>query len=102
MSDCASKACGCGQPASPFVAAPVALAAGQTRTTLAIARMDCPTEEALIRRQLASVAGVAALDFNLLQRTLTLTHAPEALAPVITAIRSLGMEAVVQGGEAAS
>ena len=70
------------------------------RTTLVIAKMDCPTEETLIRNKLAGVAGIAALDFNLLQRTLTLTHAPEALEPIVTAIRALGMEAVVQRGAA--
>ncbi|HEY3433086.1 MAG TPA: heavy metal translocating P-type ATPase [Rhodocyclaceae bacterium] len=65
------------------------------RTVLIISQMDCPTEEALIRGKLAGMAGIRNLDFNLLQRTLTLIHDPEALAPAIAAIQSLGMEAVL-------
>jgi len=58
--------------------------------------MDCPTEERLIRDKLAGLAGIGTMEFNLMQRTLTLSHAPEALAPALEAIRSLGMEAVAQ------
>lgn len=63
---------------------------------LAIAQMDCPTEEGLIRGMLAGTAGVAALDFNLAQRTLRVTHAPDALPGVLAALRSLGFEAEVR------
>lgn len=70
---------------------------GAVRTTLTIAKMDCPTEEALIRGKLTGLPGIGALDFNLLQRTLTVAHTPGALAPAIEAIRSLGMEAVARG-----
>jgi len=69
-------------------------------TVLAIAKMDCPTEEALIRGKLGSMTGVASLDFNLVRRTLTLSHAADALPPVLAALQSLGFEAEVQ--EAAS
>ncbi|MFZ5456975.1 MAG: heavy metal translocating P-type ATPase [Pseudomonadota bacterium] len=97
MNACASKTCGCtAQPET--MAAPAPTIADGARTILAIAKMDCPTEEALIRSKLAGIEGIGALDFNLIQRTLTLTHTPEALAPAIDAIRSLGMEAVVQSG----
>ena len=65
-------------------------------SVLAIAKMDCPTEERLIRDKLAGLPGIDAMEFNLVQRTLTLNHAPEALAPAVEAIRSLGMEAVAQ------
>jgi len=71
------------------------------RSVLRIAKMDCPTEERLIRDKLAGVPGIEAMEFNLVQRTLTLSHAPEALAPALDAIRSVGMEAVVQPGSAA-
>ena len=69
-------------------------------TVLAIAQMDCPTEEGLIRGKLAGMAGVAALDFNLVQRTLRVTHAPDALPRVLAALRSLGFEAEVQDAAA--
>ena len=44
---------------------------GEQTTKMVIAKMDCPTEEALIRNKLATVAGVTNLDFNLMQRTLS-------------------------------
>jgi len=66
------------------------------KTLLRVEKMDCPTEERLIRDKLAGLPGIASLEFNLLQRTLTLHHAPGSLAPAIEAIRSLGMDAVVQ------
>jgi len=72
--------------------------AGQT-TVLAIAKMDCPTEEGLILGRLTGMPGVAGLDFNLVQRTLTLQHAPEALPSILAALKSLGLEAQVQGGD---
>ncbi|TYC51117.1 heavy metal translocating P-type ATPase [Zoogloea oleivorans] len=104
MGECTSKACGCKAP--PAVAtAPAPTLPDGIRTTLAIAKMDCPTEEALIRNKLGGMPGVGALDFNLMQRTLTVTHAPDALEAAIAAIRSLGMEAVLpqngKGGEKA-
>ena len=76
--------------------------AGQT-TKLSIAKMDCPTEEALIRNKLGTVAGVADLDFNLMQRTLSVRHAGQALPDVLAALQALGFEAqVVDTAEAAS
>ena len=64
-------------------------------TRLAIAKMDCPSEEALIRSNLATLAGVIDLDFNLMQRTLTVRHAPAVLPDVLGALQSLGFEAQV-------
>ena len=64
-------------------------------TVLDIARMDCPTEEGLIRRKLAAMTGVSALDFNLVQRTLRVSHAPDALPRVVAALKSLGFDAEV-------
>lgn len=61
------------------------------RSRLRIRQMDCPTEETLIRKKLGQVEGMHALDFNLLQRVLTVTHAEDALERIMAAIRSLGM-----------
>nr|WP_245213962.1 heavy metal translocating P-type ATPase [Rhodoferax sp. AJA081-3] len=52
--------------------------------------MDCPTEEGLLRKKLGGMAGVAGLEFNLMQRVLTVRHAPLALEPILAAVRSLG------------
>lgn len=61
-------------------------------TRLRIAQMDCPTEEALIRRKLGGRGDVQALEFNLMQRMLTVVHRTGALPAVQAAIRDLGME----------
>jgi Cd2+/Zn2+-exporting ATPase len=67
--------------------------AGNQRTVLVIAKMDCPTEERLIREKLAGMPGVAEIEFNLVQRTLTLEHAPAVLSDVLRALKSLGFDA---------
>jgi len=59
---------------------PVAQAGRQDQ--LHIENMDCPTEEALIRNKLKGFPGVTGLDFNLLQRTLTISHTLPSLDSV--------------------
>src|SRR5690554_5161867 len=59
-------------------------------TTVRITQMDCPTEQRLITDRLSGMNGVGQLSFNLLERTLTLQHSPEALEPALQAIRRLG------------
>ena len=104
MNPCATKNCGCGDQSlatAPRVPAS-ALGSGTSTTTLHIAKMDCPTEETLIRDKLGGVPGISGLEFNLMQRTLTLTHAPDALTSAIEAIRSLGMDALAQSSASPS
>lgn len=64
---------------------------GSTLTRLRIAQMDCPTEEALIRKKLGGMVAVQGLEFNLMQRVLSVVHDNDALAAVEAAIRELGM-----------
>ncbi|OUL99328.1 heavy metal translocating P-type ATPase [Variovorax sp. JS1663] len=64
-------------------------------TVLHIAKMDCPTEEGLIRGKLQGMPGVGDLQFNLMQRTLTVKHTPQAIGAAVQAIESLGFETVV-------
>lgn len=61
-----------------------ASASGSTaqRATYRIENMDCPTEEALIRNRLGKLAGVTGLDFNLMQRTLAVSHNLPSLQPL--------------------
>ncbi len=74
---------------------------GGARTAMRIMQMDCPTEEALIRGKLEPMDGVHGVQFNLMQRVLTVDHAPAALTAIIQAIRSLGFEPQLgQEGEA--
>src|SRR5471032_2153332 len=79
---------------------------GGERTVFLIAQMDCPTEEALIRKKLSAMPCVQNVQFNLMQRLLTVDHSPLEREAIAQAIRSLGFtaelpEAVPQGGTAA-
>ncbi|KVD89899.1 ATPase P [Burkholderia sp. ABCPW 14] len=75
---------------------------GRVRSAFRIMQMDCPTEETLIRKKLGGIAEVAALEFNLMQRMLTVEHAPGAEAGIVGAIRSLGMTPEQAGAGATS
>ena len=63
---------------------------GGVRTAIRILQMDCPTEEALLRKKLGGLGAVRHLEFNLMQRVLTVVHAPDGLEAVLSAIRALG------------
>jgi len=62
------------------------------QSVFVIRNMDCPTEEALIRKRLGAVSGVAELAFNLIERRLTVTHTLPDEQPIIGALRDVGME----------
>jgi Cd2+/Zn2+-exporting ATPase len=66
---------------------------GAARAAYRIANMDCPTEEALIRDKLSRLPGVAHLEFNLVQRTLAVTHTLASRAPIDQALAAIGMRA---------
>ncbi|RTL32239.1 MAG: heavy metal translocating P-type ATPase [Burkholderiales bacterium] len=55
-------------------AAPQAAPTGSEKVRFQIDKMDCPTEERLIRNRLEPMPGVVRLDFNLLSRELTVFH----------------------------
>lgn len=57
--------------------------------------MDCPTEERMIRTKLGSADGVVALDFNLLERHLTIHHTVDDVTPFLEALRAIGMDGEV-------
>ncbi|MFO0785846.1 MAG: heavy metal translocating P-type ATPase [Phycisphaerales bacterium] len=56
-----------------------------------IPAMDCPTEEALIRRRLESVPGVVDLRFDLMGRRLTVVHDNADDADIVAALTGIGM-----------
>ncbi|APC17059.1 ATPase P [Pseudomonas frederiksbergensis] len=64
--------------------------------------MDCPTEQTLIQNKLGKLAGVQQLEFNLINRVLGVTHDLPSTAPIIDAIKSIGMlaEPIGEGTEA--
>ncbi|MDE5878735.1 MAG: heavy-metal-associated domain-containing protein [Desulfovibrio sp.] len=54
--------------------------------------MDCPMEEALIRNKLGGLPGVTGLEFNLMQRLLTVDHEPGlGEASIEAALRAIDM-----------
>ena len=102
----------CGTPQTPVDQAPVgesltadadhaAVPNGSSLTRLRIAQMDCPTEETLIRKKLGGMSEVQGLEFNLMQRVLTVVHKVDTLPAIQAAIRELGMdsEAVTARGD---
>ena len=94
MSQCQSS-CGCSSPATPQ---PSTSSVGGNKAVFHIENMDCPTEEALIRKRLATVEGMAGLDFNLIQRKLSVSHNLDSLETIQSALVSVGMKAVLEEG----
>ena len=61
-----------------------------------ITEMDCPTEEQLIRSKLATLPEISAVEFNLMRRQLTVTHAEQAFDSIVQALQSIGFNPVQQ------
>ena len=95
--------CCSGTPAPALVQLSEAPTAGSRLSTFCIEAMDCPTEQTLIQNKLGKLAGVQQLEFNLINRILGVTHDLPSTAPIIDAIKSLGMQAdpIVEGTPAA-
>lgn len=69
---------------------------------LVIPGMDCPNEEALIRRALEKQPGVAALEFDLMNRVLKIHHELSDSQPLVDRLNAIGMtpaEDSAAGGE---
>lgn len=65
----------------------------QSRETVyLIQKMDCPTEEKLIRNKLEGIPGIEELRFNLMQRELTVLHRLVDEQPIEAALNALDME----------
>ena len=65
--------------------------ASATRAIYRIVNMDCPMEEALIRKKLGSLSGITGLEFNLMQRVLTVNHELSSTEPIEAALKSIDM-----------
>jgi len=79
--------------------------APSARAVYRIMAMDCPAEEFLIRKKLGAVPGVADLEFNLMQRVLTVRHVLPSTESIEAALNDIGMspEAVAaESGPAAA
>ena len=71
-------------------------AAAVASAVFLIQKMDCPTEEKLIRDRLQGMAGIDDLRFNLIQRELTVQHRLPSIDPITTTLRALDMEPAVK------
>jgi Cd2+/Zn2+-exporting ATPase len=78
------------------------IADGNTSTSIRIMQMDCPTEEGLIRDIFVSIPAVKNVEFNLIQRVLTVVHEPDSLDVILEAIRSLGYQPEVMDAQSKS
>ena len=88
-----SGSCCSSTPAPAVVQLSEAPTADARLSTFRIEAMDCPTEQTLIQNKLGKLAGVQQLEFNLINRILGVTHDLPSTAPIIDAIKSLGMQA---------
>lgn len=68
------------------------LPAQSEKAVFYIQQMDCPTEENLIRAQLQPMKGVVGLQFNLIERELTVHHQLNTISPIINKLDSLDMQ----------
>ena len=60
-------------------------------TKYSIQQMDCPTEEQIIRNRLKTVDGVDKLEFDLVNRVLTIQHTLDQDDAILSALKSVGM-----------
>ena len=63
-----------------------------------VAKMDCPTEEQLIRNRLKSISGIDLLNFDLMSRVLTVSHQLDDDQSILSALESLGLGAQRKDG----
>ncbi|TAK30207.1 MAG: heavy metal translocating P-type ATPase [Myxococcaceae bacterium] len=72
-----------------------------TTRSFTILAMDCPAEEAVIRRCLGALVGVTSLSFDLLNQRLTVDHTLASDAPIVDALTDVGMapEPAARGAE---
>ncbi len=95
--DTADAPCCVSAPIALVSLAEPELVADGMRTSIRIMQMDCPTEEALIRKKLGSIPSVRNMEFNLMQRVLTVVHEAAALETILGAVRSLGFHPELPG-----
>lgn len=63
-----------------LISSPMPTETERRRSTLSVPKMDCPSEENLIRMALAPVEGILAIKFDLAGKTVTVDHVNDAQA----------------------
>lgn len=75
---------------------------GAATVVLLIQKMDCPTEEKLIRDRFANMPGIESVQFNLMQRELTVKHNLSSTEPIVAALKRLDLDPVLKSDSQAS
>ncbi len=88
--------------AAPRASEPPSSPGGTQQVRYRIENMDCPTEERLIRNKLELISGIVRLDFNLLDRELTVHHRLGDPQPIAAALSALDMAPVLLDAETSS
>ena len=81
--------CGCATGITKATAAPLV-------TGFFIGNMDCPSEEAQIRKRLAQIDGIQDVVFDLPAHYVEVVHEPAGQNAILRALHDIGMQAVVQ------
>jgi Cd2+/Zn2+-exporting ATPase len=66
-----------------------------TQSVFFVEEMDCAAEIALIQNKLSALPAVSDMDFDVMQRRVTVRHAPGQQETIMQAIRSLSMSATI-------
>ncbi|MBZ0092936.1 MAG: heavy metal translocating P-type ATPase [Sulfuricellaceae bacterium] len=75
---------------------------GAARAVFLIQKMDCPTEEKLIRDRLEGMPGIDGLQFNLIQRELTVLHRLPSIDGIMATLKALDMGPAVKSDSLAA
>jgi len=78
-------------PAQPMVAV-----AGAAQAVLLIQKMDCPTEEKLIRDRFQKMEGIVGMQFNLMARELTVQHTLPSTEEIVRTLKKLDLEPIIK------
>lgn len=81
--------CGCATGITKATVAPLV-------TGFFIGNMDCPSEEAQIRKRLAQIDGIQDVVFDLPAHYVEVVHEPAGQNAILRALHDIGMQAVVQ------
>ncbi|WP_442110834.1 cation transporter [Pseudomonas sp. NUPR-001] len=100
MTSC-EKSCGCGPKSATTGAATTPLNEGTWVSSFSVPKMDCPSEERMIRLALNGLPELNSLSFDLTSRQVRAFH-EGAVDQIATKLESLGLGAALLGTEPAS
>lgn len=86
------KTCGCTSSAAPLAAGETASSYADWVSQFSVPKMDCPSEERMIRLALNNVEEVQSLSFDLHGREVLVFHNGD-IGPVVSKLQSLGLGA---------